>query len=136
MTRALKWWLALGVIVVFFAGVATGLFAGAWHARRTFIGGHSAHFHQRMRNHLQRELQLTSEQSEQVGPILDRMTQQLDAIREETGRRVGVTMSQSHDEMLPLLTPEQQKKLNEMRERHRRMQRMHGDAPPPPDEAR
>ena len=133
MTRGLKWWLALGVVVVFFAGVATGLFAGAWHARRVFFGGHSAQFHQRMRNHLQRELQLTPEQSEKVGPILERMTQQLDAIREETRHRVAATMGQSHDEMIPLLTPEQQQKLNEMRERHRRMLPM-GDDPPPPGE--
>lgn len=134
MKPALKWWLALGVVVVFFAGVATGLFAGAWHARRMFAGGHSAHFHQRMRNHLQRELHLSPEQSAQVAPILDRMAQELDAIREETRARVTATMSQSHQEMLPLLAPEQQKKLNEMRERHRRMLRMGGDPPPPPNE--
>ena len=133
MTRALKWWLVFGVVVVFFAGVASGLFAGAWHARRVFIGGHSARFHQRMREHLQRELKLTPEQTEKVGPILDRTAQQLDTIREETGRRVTETINQSHDEMLPLLTPEQQEKLKEMRERHRRMLRRGGG--PPPEES-
>ena len=132
MTRGLKWWLALGFVVVFCAGVATGIFAGAWHARHILFNGRSSHVHQRMRDHLQRELHLTTEQSEQVGPILDRMSQELEKIRDETGRRVSATMNQSHDELIPLLNPEQQEKLNQMRERHQRAMRMHGDQPPPP----
>ena len=138
MTRKLKWWLGFGFVVVFLAGFASGILAGALHVRAVFLGGHGAHFHQRMRDHFQHELHLTAEQSAQVAPILDRMTQELDTIREETGRRVAQTMNQSHDEMIPLLTPEQQKKLDEMRERHRHFLRgQHpGQPPPPPDEAR
>lgn len=134
MTRGLKWRLTIGVVVVFFAGMATGLFAGAWHARQLFAGRHNPHLHQRMREHLKRELQLTPEQTEQVGPILDRMSQELEAIRRETGRQVSETMSRSHNDLLPLLKPEQREKLERMRQRHRRLLRMRGDLPPSPNE--
>ena len=124
--KALKWWLALVLVFVFFAGVATGLFAGAWHARHMFFLRHDEHFHNRMREHLKRELRLTSEQEGKVAPILDSLSARLDQIRNETEKRVTETMAQSHDEIVPFLTPEQRAKLEELHRRHQHILRLHG----------
>ena len=131
MTKRLKWWMAAALVVVFLAGIATGLFAGAMHARHVFAGRHGGFIGQRMREHLRRELQLTPEQYEKIAPILDQTSTRLDAIREETGRRVGEAMNDSHQQIIPLLTPEQREKLDRMRERHRSILRMRGAMPPP-----
>ncbi len=132
MTRKLKLWLALALLVVFFAGAALGVFAGAMHARQVFFRGHGGFVAHRMREHLRRELQLTPEQNEKITPILDQMDQRLETIRTETGQRVRETMNQSHNEIVPLLNPEQRQKLIEMRERHKHIMRMHGGDMPPP----
>jgi len=132
MTSALKWRIAVLLVIVFLAGVATGFFGGARHARHVFIGRHGAHFGERMQHHMKRRLDLTPEQSEKIAPILERMSTQLAEIRNDTGRRVAETMSQSHREMAPILTPEQQAKLEKMKKRHKRILRLRGDHPHSP----
>lgn len=126
-----KWQLAVALVVVFAAGVATGLFAGARHAHWSFIMRHSGSPDDRMRRHLERELKLTPEQVAQVGPIMDRTSQQLETIRKETNARVSETMRKAHDDMIPFLTPEQRERLEEMKRRHQRVLHLQ-DAPPPP----
>lgn len=121
MTKTLKWWLAIALVVVFCAGAALGLLACALHARHFLFHGHGPHVAERIRQHLQRELRLTPEQSEKVSPVVDRLTTQLDAIRRETSERVSQTMNEAHREISPLLTPEQRERLEHMRERHQRM---------------
>ena len=131
MTKRFKIWLAVSLIGVFVAGFASGLLAGAVHARHVFFGRHHHGFAgDRFRDHLKRELQLTPEQNQQVEPILERLGDQLDTIRAETRRRVGDAMAQSHRQIVPLLTPEQQEKLQGMRRRHHHMMRMRGEKPP------
>ncbi|MDQ6911592.1 MAG: periplasmic heavy metal sensor [Verrucomicrobiota bacterium] len=132
MTKQWKLWLALALLVVFFAGGALGLCAGVIHARQMFFGRHGGFAGNRMREHLRRELQLTPEQYDKVRPILDQTEKRLEEIRAETGQRVREAMNQSHNEIVPLLNPEQRKKLDEMRERHRHIMRMHGGEMPPP----
>ena len=46
-----------------------------------------------MHEHLRRELQLTAEQNEKITPILDRLDQRMQAIRDETGHKVRDAMS-------------------------------------------
>ena len=132
MTKRFNVWLAVALVGVFLAGMATGLFAGAMHARQIFGGRHGHMIGNRMREHLRRELQLTPEQFEKLAPIIDRTSAELEAIRSETGRRVAETMNSSREEIAPLLTPEQREKLDRMRERHRHILRMRGGLPPPP----
>src|SRR4051812_27944947 len=110
MTTRFKLWLAVAVMFVFLAGIAIGLFAGAMHARHVFFGRHAGFMGERMREHLRRELRLTPEQYEKIAPIMDQTSAQLEAIRDETGRRVAETMSQSHTQIVPLLNPEQREK--------------------------
>lgn len=132
MSAALKWRLAILLVIVFFAGLATGLFAGARHARDMFFVRHSAHMGERMREHLKRELKLTPEQFEKVAPILDDLSAKLEAIRNDTSTRVTDTMQQAHSDLAPLLTPEQREKLQQMKKRHQRMIRARGEGHPHP----
>lgn len=129
MTSKLKIWLAVAFIVVFLAGAAVGTFGGALHARMVFTHGHGSFGADRMRQHLQRELQLTAEQAEKINPLLDRTAAELDAIRRDTAERVSQTMNDSQREIAPLLTPAQQERLQQMRERHLRMLERHGPGP-------
>ena len=134
MTRKLKWWFAVALVVVFSAGVASGLFAGARHGRRVFVSKHPHFTGDRMREHLRRELQLTPEQEQKVAPVIDRAAAELDAIRQETQQRVAKTMNDSHQEIAPLLNPDQRERLGSMRDRHIRFLRRRHLGPPPPDD--
>jgi Spy/CpxP family protein refolding chaperone len=140
MSRSLKWRLIVGFVLVFIAGTATGLFAGAWHAREAFVGRHGGMMGPRLRQHIQRELDLTPEQLRQVDPILREMTQQLQTIRRESGRRVAETMEQSRRALEPHLTPEQQQRMEEMKRQHmrkrhiRRLKNLRDASPPPASE--
>lgn len=133
MMKNFKWWLAAAFVVVFLAGVASGLFAGAMHFHHAMSAGHPGEFMgQRMREHLRRELKLTPEQYEKIAPIIDATSTRMEAIRNETGRRVTEAMNESHDQIVPLLTPEQRERLDQMRERHRHIIRIRGGLPPAP----
>lgn len=124
MTSALKWRIAIGLVLIFCAGLATGAFLGAWRTREVFIGHHAAVGGERMRRHFERQLDLTPEQLKQAEPILNNAAARLQEIRMETGKRVAETMEQSRRELMPHLTPEQQARLDKMKERH--LRRMHG----------
>ena len=136
MTRALKWRIAIGLLLVFLAGAATGVFAGAWHARSSFKVRHGGMMGHHMRGHLARHLDLTPEQLREVQPILDRAAAELHTIRAETGERVAETMRRSHQGIAPHLTEEQRAKLEKMKMRHLRIMKFKGrrHGPPPPPE--
>lgn len=130
MTGKVKLWLAIAFVVVFLAGAALGVFAGALHARHVVMHGRGGFAGDRMRRHLQRELNLTPEQAAKIDPVIDRTSAQLDAIRRETAERVSQTMSESHREIIPLLNPKQREQLERMRQRHLRMMERHEFGPP------
>lgn len=133
MTPSMKWRIAVGLLLVFLAGLASGVFAGAWHAHRTYRGGQGTRMAERMRERMRDDLDLTPAQMQEVGPILDRTAQRLQEIRRETGRRVSETVAQSHEELATHLTPEQQAGLRELEQRHRRFWRWHRRPAPPRD---
>ena len=138
MRRALIWWSVVGVLVVFAAGMATGMFVGARRAQDALVFKHRKHMGDRMRQHLIRELELTPEQIEKVSPIIDDTSRRLQEIRSESGRRVTETMRESHAAIGPHLTPAQRERLDTMKLRHRRSTHHRGPAPhdgeaePPP----
>ena len=120
MNSALKWKLIVGFVLVFLAGGATGVFVSATTAHY-FIGAHRHGFAaQAMKNRLQWQLKLTDEQMAKISPIIEKTGTQLEQIRGDTGRRVRDIIAESHREIAPLLTPEQQQRLKQMEERHRR----------------
>jgi Spy/CpxP family protein refolding chaperone len=121
MNSALKWKLIVGFVLVFLAGGATGVFVSAATAHRFFFGPHRhGYAAQAMRNRLQWQLRLTDEQMAKISPIIEKTGTQLEEIRGETGRRVRETIVEAHREIAPILTPEQQQRLKQLEERHRR----------------
>jgi hypothetical protein len=89
MMRKLQWRIVLALTLAFVAGAATGLFGGAWQARRTFDERHGRMMADRMRERMQHQLDLTPEQMALVDPVLNKTAQRLRVIREETGERVS-----------------------------------------------
>jgi Spy/CpxP family protein refolding chaperone len=134
MTAALKWKLGLACLLVFVAGGMTGAFLGVHHLRDHIMLGppHSGDVGDRMREHFRRSLDLTAEQEKKISPILDATSSKLETIRVETAERVRAVMEESKKEVAPLLSPEQQKKLDNLESEHRKLMLHHGFLPPPP----
>ena len=134
MNSALKWKLAFAFLLVFVAGGMTGVFFGIHVLRYHVILGppHSGDVPDRMREHLRRTLGLNPEQEKTIGPIVDATSAKLEAIRVETAERVRTVMEDSKKGIAPLLTPDQQQKLDKLESEHRKMMMHHGFLPPPP----
>ena len=131
MNSLLRWKLILAFILVFFAGVACGFF-GAFRGGPWMFGHpHHRSVAEHMKRHLRIELKLTSQQMEQIAPIVDRAASQLEAKREQTMREVHSIFEETHRGITPFLTPEQQTKLGQLEQRHRQRFRRHGFMPPP-----
>jgi Spy/CpxP family protein refolding chaperone len=130
----LKWKLGLAFLLVFVAGGMTGAFFGVHHLHGHVILGppHSGDVPDMMREHLRRTLGLTSEQEKKIAPIVDATSAKLETIRVETAERVRTVMEESKKEVAPMLTPEQQRKLDDLEAEHRKMMMHHGFLPPPP----
>ena len=135
MNSSLKGKLALAFLLVFVAGVATGAFLGLHHLTHHIILGppHSGDVPDKMREHFRRALGLTAEQESKIAPIIDATSAKLETIRVETAERVRNVMEESKRQVAPLLTPEQQKKLEKLGSEHRKMMLHHGFLPPPKD---
>jgi Spy/CpxP family protein refolding chaperone len=134
MNSALKWKLAFALLLVFVAGVTTGGLLSTLHVRHHFLGPpHSGAVSDRMRAHLQRALDLTPEQAAKIAPIVDATSAKLESIRVETAQRVRNAMDESEQQISPELTPEQQKKLQKLKQEHHRILMHHGFTPPLPD---
>jgi Spy/CpxP family protein refolding chaperone len=134
MNNSLKWKLAVAFLLVFAAGATTGGLFSALHMKHHFLGPpHSGEVGWRMREHLRRALDLTPEQAAKISPIVDATSAKLEAIRIETAQRVRTVMEESEKQIAPELSPEQQKKLQAMKQEHHRALMHHGFEPPPPD---
>src|ERR1039457_2804536 len=134
MNNALKWKVAVAFLLVFVAGITTGGLLCTLHVQRHFLGPpHSGAVGDRMREHLRRALDLTPEQAAKIAPIVDATSAKLESIRVETAQRVRDAMEESERQISPQLTPEQQKKLQELKLEHRKVLMHHGFPPPPPD---
>jgi len=121
VNRGLKWKLIVGFLLVFVAGVMTGAFFGASHARHLFFGPHHRQtMSDRMLHRLRVQLHLTDEQAAKISPVVDKAVVDLEEIRRSTGQRVQETMKEAHREMAANLTEEQRAKLRDMEERPRR----------------
>lgn len=134
MNSSLKGKLALAFLLVFVAGAATGAFLGLHHLTHHVILGppHSGDVPDKMREHFRRALDLTAEQENKIVPIIDATSAKLETIRVETAERVRTVMEESKRQVAPLLTPEQQKKLEKLDSEHRKMMSHHGFLPPLP----
>ena len=134
MSSDLKWKFGLAFLLVFVAGGMTGVFFGVHLLRHHVMLGppHSGDVPDRMREHMRRTLGLTAEQEKKIAPIVEATSAKLETIRVETAERVRTVMEDSKKEVAPFLTPEQQKKLDQLESEHRKMMMHHGFFPPPP----
>jgi Spy/CpxP family protein refolding chaperone len=132
MNATLRWKLILAFMLVFLAGAACGFFGGFHGTGWIFGRGHPRSLAEHMKRHLEWELRLNPQQIQQISPIIDHASSQLEAKREQTMREVHEVFEQTHREMQPFLTPEQRTKLKQMEQRHRHLLHRHGFLPPGP----
>jgi Spy/CpxP family protein refolding chaperone len=120
---------AYGVLagVFLLGGVAGGATVWALSQRevRAFVAGEpSAREHRRL-NALSRELDLTDQQRDKIGAILAKHREERDAAMRETFERCGDRIKAHHEklngEIRAELTPEQQKRYDELVREHDRM---------------
>ncbi len=76
-------------------------------------GGHR-HGKRFMLERLTKELNLTSEQETKVQPIIDQARPQMAAIHHEAMKKIKGVMDSTMSQIRPLLTPDQQKKLDDI----------------------
>jgi Spy/CpxP family protein refolding chaperone len=71
--------------------------------------------------HMTKSLDLTPEQQAKVQPIVDQTRPQIVAIHEEAMQKTKAVMDGAMSQIRPLLTPEQQKKLDAQQKAHEDM---------------
>ena len=72
-------------------------------------------------NHLTEDLNLTADQKAKVQPILDQARPQIQAIHDEAMQKTKAIMDNTMTQIRPLLTPEQQQKLDALKKAHEDM---------------
>ncbi len=68
--------------------------------------------------HMTKELNLTPDQEAKVQPIIDQAKPQMMAIHQEAMQKANAVMDKTMDQIRPLLTPEQQQKLDTKKQTH------------------
>ena len=85
-------------------------------------GGRGGRRHHMSLDRMTDQLNLTPDQKAKVQPIIDQMKPQLESIHREAMEKSKAVMDNAMSQIKPILTPEQQKKLedaqNDMRSRH------------------
>jgi len=79
------------------------------------------HRHGNPLEHMTETLKLTPDQQAKVQPILDQSKPQIVAIHQEAMEKTKAVMDKTMSQIRPLLTPEQQQKLDTMRKPHEDM---------------
>jgi hypothetical protein len=75
--------------------------------------------------HLTKTLNLTSDQQTKVQPILDQAKPQIAAIHQEAMQKMKAVMDSATSQIRPLLTADQQKKLDDIQKAHQDMMNAH-----------
>ena len=120
MTSISKRKLGVYVLVIFLAGVGSGALIGWQMCRRMpVVPVPPAEIGARLRARFQSRLDLTPEQAQKIDPMIDQAMRRVDAIRKETASHVFANVSNLHEQVLTVLTPEQKVKFEEL-ERERR----------------
>ena len=115
-----KWKLKLYVIAIFLAGGGSGAFI-TWHLcqGRAVMPSSPAEIGARLRARFQSRLDLAPEQVQKINPLIDQAMRQVEVIRHETANHVFANVSNLHEQVLLVLTPEQKLKFDKL-ERERR----------------
>jgi hypothetical protein len=126
MNPVLKWKLIAGFLLIFIAGGVTGAFFGATLAKHLLLG-HEHHdiVATRMRDRLQRELDLTPQQVAKISPIIERSAARLEGIRMATTQEVRQTFTETHRQIADNLDEQQRARFERMNERRQKWMRSH-----------
>ena len=130
MTLLGKWKLSLYVLAIFLAGGGTGALL-TWQVCQRFpvapltpeeIGV-------RLRGRFKSGLDLTPDQVQKIDPLIDRAMRQVEIIRKDTANRVFANVSNLHEQVVIVLTPEQKTKFDVLEaERHDYLRKRFGPA--------
>ena len=102
------------------AGAGSGALIGWQMCRRTPVAPvPPAEIGARLRARFQSKLALTPDQVQKIDPMIDQAMRRVEAIRKETASHVFANVSNLHEQVLTVLTPEQKTKFEEL-ERARR----------------
>ena len=120
MTSIGKWKLGVYVLAIFLAGAGSGALIGWQVCRRTPVAPvPPAEIGARLRARFQSRLALTTGQAQKIEPMIDQAMRRVEAIRKDTASQVFANVSNLHEQILTVLTPEQKVKFEEL-ERERR----------------
>jgi len=130
MTALSKWKLGVYVLAIFLAGGGSGALI-AWQAcrRMPVAPAPPAEIGARLRARFQSQLALTPEQVQKIEPMIDQAMRRVEAIRKETASCVFANVSNMHEQVLTVLTPEQRVRFEELeRERRNYLRQKYGPA--------
>jgi len=127
MNNKYKVIIALSLVVVFALGVAVGIFVDKNYQKKIKPRPPQRQEPFPTMEILKKELQLTHEQEAQIRDIFKRSEERFEVFRKEVHGRLKGLRDQLKMEMDSVLTPEQQKKMQELMESYMRQQRR--DAP-------
>ena len=120
MTSLSKRKLAIYVLAIFLAGAASGGIVAWQVSRRVPVAPvPPAEIGARLRARFQSQLALTPDQAQKIDPMIDQAMGRVETIRQETAHHVFANVSQLHEQVLTVLTPEQKTKFEAL-ERERR----------------
>jgi Spy/CpxP family protein refolding chaperone len=88
-------------------------------------GGGRWHGHGFGLEHITKGLNLTADQQAKVQPILDQAKPQIAAIHQDAMQKMKTVMDSTMSQIRPLLTPEQQKKFDDIQKAHQDMMNAH-----------
>jgi Spy/CpxP family protein refolding chaperone len=120
MTTLSKRKLGLYLLALFLAGGGSGALITWQVCRRAPVAPlPPAEIGARLRARFQSRLDLTPDQVQTINPFIDQAMRRVEAIRSETANRVFANVSNLHEQILLVLTPEQKVRFEEL-ERERR----------------
>ena len=91
---------------------------------------------QMLLDHFKRELRLTPQQTEKIAPLLETLHKKVVTLKLSQSAEIDSLLTETDQEMIPLLTEEQRARLAEERARMKKMREVEeafiGPPPPPP----
>ncbi len=133
--RRFQWISGLLLVLLYALGLATGVGLTRWLQSSRGPGDPPPHPHHGRPPQMIDELNLTPEQDRQVRAIYDKHNPALEAILHENFPRIRAIQDQVEREIRAILTPQQQRALDEAKSRRRPgppMTQGPLDIPPPP----
>jgi len=116
--RKVLFYLVVYTLLIFLSGLLIGKCLDD--SRRHHWGKHRTYSHQRMTERFTKSLSLTPTQVTQLEVILEKHKESIMEIRKDTRKTFKLHREKKVAEIEAILTPEQQVKFKEMREKHKK----------------